>query len=208
MRRVADGRRVGAKTRISQLKVQLREVEPPVWRRLLVPGEVDLGELHAVLQTAMGWSNAHLHEFETDDGDRYGVPDPDWVDGVADESKVRLFRVAREGSRLRYLYDFGDGWDHEVTVEKVLDPQPGIRYPCCVAGQRACPPEDVGGPPGYEEFLAALGDADHPEHEHWTEWTGGGFDPAAFDHDATDQAMAAFAWANSPARNGSPQPGR
>jgi hypothetical protein len=201
MRRVAGARRIGAKTRIFQLKIQLREVRPPVWRRVLVPGEVDLGELHAVLQTAMGWSNSHLHEFEVDD-DRYGVPDPDWGERVADESKVRLFRVAREGSRLRYLYDFGDGWEHDVTVEKVLDPQPGTRYPCCVGGRRACPPEDVGGPPGYEQFLAAVGDPGHAEHEYWTEWTGGDFDPAAFDVDATDKALEESAWADSPTTNG------
>ncbi len=204
---VADARRVGAKTRIFQLKVQLREVRPPVWRRVLVPGEMDLAELHAVLQTAMGWSNSHLHEFEVA-GDRYGVPDPDWGDGVADESKVRVFRVASEGSRLGYLYDFGDGWEHDVTVEKVLDPQPGLRYPRCVAGRRACPPEDVGGPPGYQEFLAALGDPDHDEHEHWTEWTGGGFDPAAFDLDATDQALAEVAWVDSPGPRGPRDLGR
>jgi hypothetical protein len=205
---VAGGRRVGEKTRIFQLKVALREVRPPVWRRVLVPGEMDLAELHAVLQTAMGWSNSHLHEFEVEDGDRFGVPDPDWGDGVGDESKVRLFRVAEEGSRLRYLYDFGDGWEHDVTVEKVGDPQPGTRYPRCVAGRRACPPEDVGGPPGYEEFLAALVDQAHPEHEHWTEWTGGGFDPAAFDLDATDEALAAIAWTDRPVRSLSPRSSR
>jgi hypothetical protein len=207
MRQMAGVRRVGAKTRIFQLKIQLREVRPPVWRRVLAPGEVDLGELHAVLQTAMGWSNSHLHEFEVDD-ERYGLPDPDWGEGVADESKVRLSRVAREGSRLRYLYDFGDGWDHEVTVEKVLDPQPGTRYPCCVAGRGACPPEDVGGPPGYEEFLAAVGDPGHAEHEYFTEWAGGGFDPAAFDSDATDKALERFAWADGPVPSRSRQTGR
>ena len=205
---MAGGRRVGEKTRIFQLKVALREVRPPVWRRVLVPGEMDLAELHAVLQTAMGWSNSHLHEFEVEDGDRFGVPDPDWGDGVGDESKVRLFRVAEEGSRLRYLYDFGDGWEHDVTVEKVGDPQPGTRYPRCVAGRRACPPEDVGGPPGYEEFLAALVDQAHPEHEQWTEWTGGGFDPAAFDLDATDEALAAIAWTDRPVRSLSPRSSR
>lgn len=197
---MASGRRVGAKTRIFQLKIELREVRPPVWRRVLVPGEMTLAELHEVAQTVMGWSNCHLHEFEVG-GARYGVPDSDWGwDGVADESGVKLFRVAREGGRLRYAYDFGDGWQHDVTVEKVLAPQPGTRYPRCIAGRRACPPEDVGGPWGYVEFLAAVGDPGHDEHEQWVEWVGGGFDPAEFDLAAVDKALDAFGWAGSPIR--------
>jgi hypothetical protein len=193
-------RRVTAKTRIYQLKVQLREVRPPVWRRVLVPGEMDLAELHEVVQAAMGWTNSHLHEFEAE-GARYGVPDPDWdLDEVADESGVRLSRIAGEGSRLRYAYDFGDGWQHDVIVEKVLPRQPGLRYPCCAAGRRACPPEDVGGPWGYEDFLAAVGDPGHDEHEQWDEWAGGGFDPAEFNLPAVNKALEAFAWADSPLR--------
>jgi hypothetical protein len=193
-------RRVTAKTRIYQLKVQLREVRPPVWRRVLVPGEMDLAELHEVVQAAMGWTNSHLHEFEAE-GARYGVPDPDWdLDEVADESGVRLSRIAGEGSRLRYAYDFGDGWQHDVIVEKVLPRQPGLRYPCCAAGRRACPPEDVGGPWGYEDFLAAVGDPGHDEHEQWVEWAGGGFDPAEFNLPAVNKALEVFAWADSPLR--------
>jgi Plasmid pRiA4b ORF-3-like protein len=193
-------RRMTAKTRIYQLKVQLREVRPPVWRRVLVPGEMDLAELHEVVQAAMGWTNSHLHEFEAEDA-RYGVPDPDWdLDEVANESGVRLSRIAGEGSRLRYAYDFGDGWQHDVIVEKVLPRQPGLRYPCCAAGRRACPPEDVGGPWGYEDFLAAVGDAGHDEHEQWVEWAGGGFDPAEFNLPAVNKALEAFAWADSPLR--------
>jgi Plasmid pRiA4b ORF-3-like protein len=126
---MAAARRLMAKTRIFQLKVQLRVVRPPVRRRVLVPGEMDLAELHEVVQTAMGWSNSHLHEFEVG-GARYGIPDPDWgLDEVADESGVKLSRIVREGSRLRYAYDFGDGWEHDVIVEKVLSREPGARYP-------------------------------------------------------------------------------
>jgi hypothetical protein len=195
---VAVVRRVTAKTRIYQLNVRLREVRPPVWRRVLVPGEMNLAELHEVVQTAMGWTNSHLHEFEVD-GARYGVPDPDWgLDEVADESRVKLCRVAQEGSRLGYAYDFGDGWVHDVTVEKVAGQQAGTRYPCCVAGRRACPPEDVGGPWGYQDFVVAVSDPGHAEHEQWVEWFGGRFDPAGFDLAAVDEALAAFAWAESP----------
>lgn len=115
---------------------------------MLVPGEIDLGELHDVIQTAFGWTNSNLHQFEIGTA-RYGTLDPDsGMDDVADESRAKLFRLAEEGSRLSYTYDFGDNWDHHVTVEKVLDAQAGTRYPNCSAGRRACPPEDVGGPWG------------------------------------------------------------
>jgi len=194
---MAATRRVTAKTPIFQLKVQLREVRPPVWRRLLVSSAMDLAELHEVVQTAMGWTDSHLHEFEAE-GARYGVPDPEWdLDDVADEFGVRLSRIAGEGSRLRYTYDFGDGWEHDLIVEKVLNRQPGMRYPCCVAGRRACPPEDVGGPWGYRDFLLALSDPSHDEHEQWLEWVGGEFDSSAFDMTAVNKALEALAWANS-----------
>ncbi len=193
-------RRMTAKTRIFQLKIGLREVRPPVWRRVLVPGEVTLGDLHEVVQVALGWTDSHLHEFEVD-GVRYGVPDPEWgSDEVGDESRVKLFRVAREGARLRYAYDFGDGWQHDVTVEKVLVPQPGTRYPRCIAGRRACPPEDVGGPWGYQEVLAAVADPGHDEHERWVEWVGGRFDPDEFDVEVVDKALDMLAWAEAPVR--------
>jgi hypothetical protein len=203
-RGMAVVRRITAKTRIFQLKIQLREVRPPVWRRVLVPGEMNLAELHDVVQIAMGWTDSHLHEFDID-GARYGVPDPDWgMDAVADESRVKFFRVAREGSRLRYAYDFGDGWEHDVVVEKVLSPQPGTRYPCCTGGRGACPPEDVGGPWGYQDFLAAVADAGHDEHERWIEWAGGGFDPGAFDVASVDKALDVLAWADAPVRRAAP----
>lgn len=195
-------RRMTVKTRIFQLNIQLADIRPPVWRRVLVIGEIDLGELHDVIQTAFGWTNSHLHQFEIGTT-RYGTLDPDsGMDDVADESRAKLFRLAEEGSRLSYTYDFGDNWDHHVTVEKVLDAQAGTRYPNCSAGRRACPPEDVGGPWGYGEFLAALNDPKHDEHEHWSESIGGGsFDPDAFDLVATDAALDAFAWGASPLRS-------
>jgi len=189
---VTAARRITGRTQIYQLKVQLRKVRPPIWRRLLVPGDMTLAELHEVIQTAMGWTNTHSHEFEID-GVSYGDPDPDWESEAADESKVKLFRVAHEGDRIRYAYDFGDGWEHDVLVEKVAGPEPGNQYPSCVAGRRACPPEDVGGPWGYEAFLAAMSDPKHDEHEHWTEWIGGRFDADEFDLAAVNDALKDFA---------------
>ncbi len=189
-----------AKSKIFQWKVQLREVRPPVWRRLQVPGDMRLDELHAVVQVAMGWLDCHLHEFEVD-GVRYGVPDDDWgFEEVRDEARVKLFRVAGEGTRLRYAYDFGDDWKHDIVVEQVLSPEPGVRYPRCLAGRRACPPEDVGGSWGYGDFLAAMADPDHEEHEHYLDWVGGAFNPDEFDVAAVDRALDLLAWSAAPAQ--------
>jgi hypothetical protein len=108
---------------------------------------------------------------------------------------LKLFRLVEQGDRLVYVYDFGDGWTHDITVEKVLAAQPGIGYPRCVSGRRACPPEDVGGPWGYGEFLTAINDPGHAEHEQFLEWVGGGFDPDEFDLDEVNEALEAMAWA-------------
>jgi hypothetical protein len=186
--------RVTAKTKIFEIKIELREVHPAVLRRVRVPADMTLAGLHAVVQVAMGWTDSHLHEFEVN-GVRYGLPDPDWdVDEVRDEARAMLFRLVGQSDRVDYVYDFGDGWTHRLTVENVLAPEPGVSYPRCVSGRRACPPEDVGGSWGYDEFLVAMADPAHPEHEHYREWLGGPFDPAAFDLDTVNQALAELAW--------------
>lgn len=187
-------RRVTAKTKIFELSVVLQNVRPPVRRRVQVPGEITLAELHQVLQLAMGWTDSHLHEFDVA-GTRYGSQDPDFgLDEVADETKVKLFRLVGEGDQLEYVYDFGDGWAHTVTVEKVLAIEAGVRYPRCVSGRRACPPEDVGGPWGYGEFLGAIADPEHAEHAEFLDWVGGGFDPEAFHTAEADEAFDLIAW--------------
>ena len=186
--------RVTAKTKIFEIKVELREVRPAVLRRVQVPGEMSLAGLHQVVQVAMGWTDSHLHEFDVN-GARYGLPDPDFDDGeVADEAKATLIRLVGQGHRVDYVYDFGDGWTHRLTVEKVLAPEPGMSYPRCVSGRRACPPEDVGGPWGYDGFVAAMADPAHPEHDEYREWVGGPFDPAAFELDAVNEELAELAW--------------
>jgi hypothetical protein len=181
-----------AKGPIYQIKVTLEESKPPIWRRLLVRSDITLGDLHAIIQAAMGWWDYHLHQFIVGET-YYGVPDPDYDDYLEmhDEEEVTLAQVApREGVKFRYEYDFGDGWLHQVLVEKVLPPEPGQSYPVCVKGRRACPPEDVGGMWGYQDFLEAIQDPNHEEHEEYLEWVGGEFDPEAFDLDGVNVALS------------------
>jgi hypothetical protein len=180
-----------SKAPIYQLKVTLDESKPPIWRRLLVPGDVTLEKLHYIIQVAMGWTNSHLHQFIV--GELYfGEPHPDYYDDIQmnDERRFRLKRITKnEGFQFCYEYDFGDSWKHTLLVEKITDPEPGQRVPVCIAGERACPPEDVGGVWGYEMFLEAIGDPDHAEHEMYLEWIGGEFDPEEFDLEKTNEIL-------------------
>jgi hypothetical protein len=174
---------------IYQLKITLRGSKPPIWRRVLVPGKLSLYKLHRVIQTAMGWQNDHLHQFITDD-EYYSIPDEEGFEPALDERRYSLSRIApEEKMKFVYEYDFGDGWEHTIVVEKILPPEPGAKYPRCIAGKRACPPEDVGGVCGYEAFLEAIRDPKHKEHEMFLEWIGGDFDPEVFDLEATDRAL-------------------
>ncbi len=168
---------------VYQIKVTLTGTHPPVWRRIQVPGNTTLLKLHDILQIVMGWEDYHLHMF-TIEGSIFGDPaDDEYGDlGTIDESRIKLNQVVyREGQRFSYEYDFGDSWDHTLLVEKILPPQEGVRYPICLKGKRACPPEDVGGVWGYENFLEAIRNPDHDEHEEYLTWFGGEFDPEAFD---------------------------
>lgn len=173
-------------TDIYQLKITLRDIRPPIWRRVQVRSDITLSHLHWVIQTAMGWTDSHLHSF-TIHGQEYGVPMPDL--GFAelepeDERPVKLKSVIPgEKFKFSYLYDFGDGWEHQILVEKVLSAESGIDYPRCIKAKRACPPEDCGGSWGYQDFVETIQDPAHPEHSSMLEWVGGHFDPedAEFD---------------------------
>jgi hypothetical protein len=165
---------------IYQLRITLDEVEPAVWRRVLVPGGYTLDRLHRVVQYAVGWNDYHLHVFDIA-GLQYGMPDPDGLLEVRDELDARLDAVAVKGTRLRYTYDFGDWWEHELAVEDIVPAEPDTAYPLCLEGEGACPPEDVGGARGYAEMLAALADPGHPDHAVMREWLGRPFDPNDFD---------------------------
>jgi len=178
--------RLAKPVEIYQIKVTLRDSQSPIWRRIQVRSDITLAKLHRILQRVMGWEDAHLHQFVIQ-GQRYGVPDDDHGSPceTKDERKYKLGDMVRaEGSQFAYNYDFGDYWQHVLVVEEIVPPQGGVQYPVCLAGARACPPEDVGGIPGYENFLEALRDPNHPEHEELVEWIGGEFDPEAFDIDA------------------------
>jgi hypothetical protein len=171
---------------IYQVKVTLKDSKPPIWRRIQVPGDVRLDTLHRILQVVMGWDDYHLHQFIVG-GEYYGEPHPDyevWGPEMRDETRVRLRQIApREKSRFVYEYDFGDGWEHALLVEKILPSEPGVDYPRCIKGKRACPPEDVGGVWGYYDFLETISNPDDPEHDDMLDWIGGEFDPEHFDLD-------------------------
>lgn len=174
---------------IVSLKVTLMGTNPPVWRRLLVPGSMTLGALSEAILTAMGWVGGHLHAFDVD-GRQYG--DPGSTEDVADENRLTLNGVVKSGvKRFEYNYDFGDDWEHIVAVEKTLAPVAGQAYPACVEGKRNCPPEDCGGVWGYEELLEILADPAHPEREERLEWLGGDFDPEEFDVSTADKRLGA-----------------
>jgi hypothetical protein len=180
---------------IHVLHVELVDVQPAVWRELHVPSTMPLSRLHAVLQAAFGWTDSHLHVFETRT-QRFGRPHPDdddWSDTpLLDERKYSVADVApRARTLFGYRYDFGDDWVHRIRVQKVQPPEAGKKYPACTAGARAGPPDDCGGPPGYERMLAILADPSHEEHEEMLEWVGGAFDPEAFALKAIDKAVRA-----------------
>jgi hypothetical protein len=175
-----------------ELKITLSDLRPPIWRRVVVPASLRLDQLHQVIQAVMGWEDYHMHVFETSHG-RYGRPDREL--GHRDSRKVTLSQVLRKpGDRIRYTYDFGDNWEHDIVLEKTA---PTVARPTCVTGRRACPPEDCGGVWGYAELLEAIADPAHEQHQELTEWLADvhgmpDFDPAAFDVAAADQRLSAM----------------
>jgi hypothetical protein len=146
-----------------RLKITLRDCQPPIWRRIVVRADMKLDRLHRVIQTAMGWSDCHLHQFVVGRV-FYGQPD-------------------LEGD------DFGDSWEHEVLVEEVLPPDPDFKHPVCLDGANACPPEDCGGSPGYAEFVDAIADPKHEQHEEMKEWVGGAWDATRFSLEHTNAGL-------------------
>jgi len=164
-----------------QLKVTLRGIRPPIWRRVLVPGNVTLARLHRIIQNVMGWWNYHLYSF-TIRGQEFSEGEDEYDSGFLQATGHRVFQLdLRPRVRFTYLYDFGDGWNHEVLLERVLQPNLEEQYPLCVAGARACPPEDSGGIGGYEQLLRVLADPSREDHQSMLEWVGGHYDPERFE---------------------------
>ena len=178
---------------VFELKVTLKSVRPPIWRRFAVPADIRLDDLHHLLQRVMGWHDCHLHEFVMKDGTRYGMSDVDWnVDSdVRDEGRFRLADLVNDKrDRFVYEYDFGDSWEHLVELVKILPPDEGVSYPLCLKGRRRCPPEDCGGAWGYMNLLAVLADPKHPEHVDLLDWAGGKIDPDEFDLDGINDLLS------------------
>lgn len=170
---------------VYQLKVALQVIQPEIWRRVHVL-DLTLYELHVVIQIAMGWQNCHLHDF-TIGKVKYGEPN-DWVENV-NEDKVKLSEIVAKHKKFTYQYDFGDSWEHTITIEKSPTVDPDAVYPLCIDGARACPPEDCGSYWGYFEFVEAMTNPKHKRHKELKEWYGGPYDPEVFDRDAANAMM-------------------
>lgn len=179
---------------IIQLKITLKWTKPPIWRRVLVDKKTTFFELHQIIQIAMGWENCHLYEFKIDNY-RIGEPNEEFDDffsgdKLVDASEVTLDSViANTGEKFEYEYDFGDGWEHQVTAEKFLPRDSKTKYPICTGGKLNCPPEDCGGVGGFYDLLDIIGNKKHPERKEMLEWLGGKYNPEYFDKKAINDEL-------------------
>ena len=177
---------------IYQVKVSLIGAKPPIWRTVLVPSDLGLSAFHNVIQIAMGWEDSHLHQFIANEK-FYGIPEDEFGMEMEDESKYKLSQLLKnEKDTITYEYDFGDGWEHKILLEKVLPYDSKTALPICIKGKRACPPEDCGGIWGYEELLETFSNPNHPEHVEMLEWLGGEFDPEEFDLEEINEDLADY----------------
>lgn len=173
---------------VYQIKVTLKHTKPTIWRRIEVASDIKLGKLHRVLQAAMGWTDSHLHAFSVG-RTRYGVPDPEYYGDMINERNVRLDSITKPGDSIVYEYDFGDNWQHELKIEKSFPENTGTHYPRCAVAAGACPPEDCGGPGGYQHLLEVLKNPNDEEYKEMLEWVGGDFDPEALDIEEINQQL-------------------
>lgn len=181
---------------IARLTIRLDDVEPEVLRKIEVPADIRLPDLHRVIQIVMGWQDYHLHEFRVGRGPAWGTPDPSRPgDGPLPAKKAILADVLahlKRNKTFQYVYDFGDDWVHTIKLEGLVKAEPDATYPRLIEARGACPPEDCGGPWGYAHLLDALADPDDEEHDELVEWCGPGFDPAAVNEAAIRKALAKF----------------
>ncbi len=180
-----------ASTKIYHLKITLRDVKPPIWRRILVSETTALDDLHYIIQIVMGWENSHLHQFIIGQ-EYYSILNEDFGNELEqkDSSKFTLKRLGLlPKSKFLYEYDFGDDWMHEIVVEDITEAQAGQTYPICVVGKRACPPEDCGGPWSYADLLEVLKNPKHPDYQDMTDWIPEDFDSEYFSADEINRQL-------------------
>ena len=194
--------RVGPSHLAFDLRVNLQYIQPEIWRRIRVSNDVRMDRLHHILQAAFGWTNSHLHQFVVSGppgqparhiGDVAGAEQGGFAEDLPKTDDERACEIAefltKPGDRLVYEYDFGDSWHHDVVLAAVTPQTARLTVALCLDGARSCPPEDCGGPPGYEEYVAAIRDPKHPEHDAMINWNGPGFDPEKFDLAKTNRAL-------------------
>ncbi|MBP9024413.1 MAG: plasmid pRiA4b ORF-3 family protein [Spirochaetes bacterium] len=173
---------------VYQLKITLQETKPEIWRRFLVDSSIKLPDLSKVIQTVMGWTNSHLHQF-VKDGKIYSEPDEHSYHESVDYRKIRLNQfMTEEKQSVIYDYDFGDGWSHKIVLEKIISDKMQ-NYPECIGGKRACPPEDCGGPFGYGNLMEILSDPDNEEYDSMMDWLEGDYDPEFFDMEEVNEML-------------------
>ncbi|MEA3544759.1 MAG: plasmid pRiA4b ORF-3 family protein [Thermodesulfobacteriota bacterium] len=185
-----------------QLKIQLLDIEPAIWRRFVVPASITLDRLHDVIQIVMGWTDNHLHEFTI--GNKCYTEYPESKEDEQVCGRYRLGNLIKQKDRtFRYLYDFGDSWEHELVLEKSRSFNPALRTElACLEGERACPPEDVGGVPGYFEFCNALKDTSHKEHQNFMKLSGGDYNSEWFDSESINwELMKYLRWSRNRYQN-------
>ncbi|MBI9075384.1 MAG: plasmid pRiA4b ORF-3 family protein [Desulfatibacillum sp.] len=188
-----SGKKVTDLRRLYCLRITLMGSDPAIWRRIVVTSDTTLGKMHQIILAVMGWSGTHQHRFSIG-GRSYGIPTPDHDFGLLSEQEVRLSHVAPNlGKRFIYEYDPGDNWRHEILVEEISPLEKNLRNPVCVDGERACPPENIGGIFRYIDFLEALRDERHPAHAVMVQWVGQDFDPGLFDIDAANTRLSRIA---------------
>ncbi|MCF6299877.1 MAG: plasmid pRiA4b ORF-3 family protein [Proteobacteria bacterium] len=181
------------KSTIYQIQIALKGSKPKIWRRIQIPADLLLSDFHKILQTTMGWMNAHLHHFIQGDAfyTQKMADDPFWHDiNNIDYKSVKVLDLLKmERQKIIYEYDFGDGWEHEIILEKILPVDDGIDYPICLEGKMNCPPEDCGGVWGYANMIDILAQPEHEEFNHYLEWVGKEFDPGYFDSAVVNQML-------------------
>ena len=181
--------------KIYQIQIALRGFKPKIWRRLLIPSDLLLSDFHKIIQTTMGWTNSHLHQF-IKDRTYYSVryaDDDFWDEMINVDYKKKKIRISdlliNEKDKIIYEYDFGDSWEHDLILEKILPIDIKIKYPICLSGKMNCPPEDCGGIWGYSGMLEILKQPDHEEYESYIEWLGDDFDPGYFDINEVNESL-------------------